>query len=183
MSAKTTGETNNWYVITGGPSTGKTTLLEVLAAKGYSVVPEAARLIIDEDLAQGLTIEEIRADEKAFQERTLTRKADIESHIGSQALHFFDRGMHDTIAYLRYYELPIEPWVAELVDQATYRRIFVLEPLPTYTTDYARTEDAGFTQAITGLFCEAYQAGGLDVLRVPATSIEDRVNFVLDRVQ
>jgi predicted ATPase len=37
-----------WYVITGGPSTGKTTTVTALTQRGYHVVEEAARLVIEE---------------------------------------------------------------------------------------------------------------------------------------
>ena len=46
---------SSWYVITGGPSTGKTTLLEELAKRGYKTIPEVARVVIDEGIAAGKT--------------------------------------------------------------------------------------------------------------------------------
>ena len=33
-------ETTNWYVITGGPSTGKTTLINMLKEEGYNTTIE-----------------------------------------------------------------------------------------------------------------------------------------------
>jgi predicted ATPase len=174
---------NNWHVITGGPSAGKTSLVTALAKRGYATIPEAARLIIDEDLSAGRTIEQIRANEKKFQERILLRKAKVEANIGDQTLRFFDRGMHDTAAYLRYYAYPIEKWAAEIIRHATYKCVFVLEPLPSFTKDYSRTEDAAFTAALTDLLCEAYQENGLKVVRVPSMNLEGRVEFVLKRVK
>ena len=37
------------HVITGGPGVGKTTVVEILARRGYAIVPEAARMIIEEE--------------------------------------------------------------------------------------------------------------------------------------
>ena len=37
------------YVITGGPGIGKTTVIEILSSRGYEIVPEAARIIIEEE--------------------------------------------------------------------------------------------------------------------------------------
>ena len=45
----------NFYVITGGPGAGKTSVLENLASKGYGYIPETARQIIRERLSKGLT--------------------------------------------------------------------------------------------------------------------------------
>ena len=43
--------TNNegFFVITGGPGVGKTTLLNALSTNGYKTIPEAARTIIREE--------------------------------------------------------------------------------------------------------------------------------------
>src|SRR5689334_383100 len=43
------------FVITGGPGTGKTTILHALAARGYICAAESARAIIRERLASGLS--------------------------------------------------------------------------------------------------------------------------------
>ena len=37
----------NWYVITGGPSTGKTTTIDLLQKQGYHTTIEHARHYID----------------------------------------------------------------------------------------------------------------------------------------
>lgn len=169
-------------MITGGPSTGKTTLIDHLAKLGYATVPEAARLMIDERIQAGETIEHIRADEQAFQEAILRRKASIEAQLDPHRIYFLDRGMHDTTAYLQYYHFPVQPWATKLINQASYRKVFVLEPLPTYTQDYSRTEDETFRQTITDLFCKAYQAGGIEVIRVPAMSIAKRTKLILQNV-
>jgi predicted ATPase len=34
------------YVLTGGPGTGKTTVLEILSLRGYNIISETAREII-----------------------------------------------------------------------------------------------------------------------------------------
>ena len=46
-----------WQVLTGSACTGKTTLIQLLAEEGYTVVYETARLYIDKELAKGRTIE------------------------------------------------------------------------------------------------------------------------------
>ncbi|PIS15984.1 hypothetical protein COT62_00785 [Candidatus Roizmanbacteria bacterium CG09_land_8_20_14_0_10_41_9] len=57
---------NNWYVITGAPSAGKTTLLKELEKKGYTVIYEAARIIIDREMKKGKKLSEIRKNELEF---------------------------------------------------------------------------------------------------------------------
>jgi predicted ATPase len=40
----------NLYVVTGGPGTGKTTVLRELERKGFPCVPEVARQLIQEQM-------------------------------------------------------------------------------------------------------------------------------------
>ena len=48
-------ETDGLFVITGGPGSGKTTLIEALAAAGVATSPEVGRAIIREEMAVGGT--------------------------------------------------------------------------------------------------------------------------------
>ena len=53
MIMKEIRASNNLIVITGGPGSGKTSLLNAFSEDGYQVVPEVARNIIREQLEQG----------------------------------------------------------------------------------------------------------------------------------
>ena len=66
MALNNTPEKTNWYVITGGPSTGKSKTIDYLAYLGYLIRPEVARILIDDELSKGKTLEEIREDEINF---------------------------------------------------------------------------------------------------------------------
>lgn len=174
---------NKWFVITGGPSTGKTTLLDELEKAGYTTIPEAARTLIDEALKKGITTEEFRADEKRFQEDIARLKEEIETKHVSSEITFFDRGMHDTIAYLRHYNYHIEDWIQELMHKSNYQKVFLLEPLSVYQHDYARTESPDFVYDINKLLHEAYAESGLEPIRVPALALSDRIKFILDNLE
>jgi predicted ATPase len=45
----------DFYIITGGPGSGKSTLIEALAAEGFHHMPEAGRAIIRDQVAIGGT--------------------------------------------------------------------------------------------------------------------------------
>ena len=53
----------NWHVITGAACSGKTTLIDLLADKGFQTVPETGRQYIEIEMARGRTLDEIFEDE------------------------------------------------------------------------------------------------------------------------
>ena len=57
----------NWYVITGGPSSGKTTTVNLLKERGYITTFEHARHYLDTQRLKGRTIEDVRKQQKEFQ--------------------------------------------------------------------------------------------------------------------
>ncbi len=172
---------NNWYVITGGPSSGKTTLIQELARRKYATIQEAAREVIDNGLAQGKSVKEIRSDEQVFQYEVLKQKLAVEASHDNQILTFFDRGMHDTAAYLQYYGWELNVLAQQAMKSATYRKVFLLEPLPNFEKDYARTEEDGFAESISRLLYDTYSAYNLKPIRVPALDVKDRLDFIVAR--
>ncbi len=170
---------NYWYIITGAPSSGKTTTLLDLEQQGHKVVHEAARYYIDQELAKGKTLGEIRADEEAFQQEVLRLKLEFETQHAPEEQLFFDRGIPDTIAYCRLYNFPIDHYLNWAAAQSRYRKIFILEPL-TFELDYARTENGEQAKKLDQLLESSYRDLGFTVVRVPAISIEDRTTFILE---
>jgi predicted ATPase len=173
----------NWHIITGGPSTGKTTLQEELAKLGYTTVAEAARLEIDDAVSLGITAEELREDEKHFQDDVVRRRVKLEAGVSPKETVILDRGMQDSLAYYRYYDFEIEPWVQELIDGVRYGLVFLMEPLGVLKRDYARTEVNDFNDYITDLLYDAYKEYGMEPIMVPAVSVEERLKIVLKHLK
>ena len=53
----------NWHVITGASCSGKTTLIDQLAGKGFQTFPEVARQYFAREIAKGRTMDEIREEQ------------------------------------------------------------------------------------------------------------------------
>src|SRR6266536_3021536 len=82
-------------VITGATGTGKTTLLLALQARGYTIVGDTARTIIQDRRRCGLTP---RPDPYAFAQETL--RMDVENfvhHARTPGPVFFERGVLDAL--------------------------------------------------------------------------------------
>ena len=90
--------------------------------------------------------------------------------------------MQDTLAYLRHYNFPISDWVKALMREARYQKVFLLDPLPVYEHDYARTENPDSLGRLQGLLRDAYAEFGMQPIHVPATSPSERAQFILNQL-
>lgn len=169
-----------WYVITGGPSSGKTTIISKLPKMGYHTIPESSRLLIEKGISEGKTLEDIRVDEKEFQLRVLEMKIKLEAESSKDRTVFIDRGIPDTIAYFQLYGFDIQE-ILKTCQEKTYKKVFFLEQLP-FEKDYARIEDEETAKRLNELLRNAYLDLGYEVVSVPNMSIEERVNFILSNL-
>lgn len=167
----------NWHVITGGPSAGKTKTLEHLLFRGHKIIPEAARILIDDEMSKGRTLAEIRHDEHEFQKKVLQMKLDAENRLNTQECLFFDRGIADSIAYYRFVGADSQPAI-EVAQHKRYKTIFLLDQLP-FQVDGVRIENESSARRINDLLFEAYSQLDYKVIRVPVMPISERVDFIL----
>lgn len=174
--------TNPWYVLTGGPCAGKTTLVKEFEADGIRVVHESARVIIEKGIAEGKTLDEIRADGAQFTRDIIALDtANLSLHPDGERV-FFDRSIIDNIGYHRH--LGFEP-SAELLaacERANFAKVFILD-IVNYTQDYARNESPEEARAIQDALESAYREYGIPVVNVPVLQVEERVAFIVDRLK
>jgi predicted ATPase len=173
---------HNWYVLTGGPGSGKTTLIKELKKRGHNTIKESARYYIEKQLAKGLSLKEIRKDERSFQEAVFRQKQIIHDALATDAITFFDRGYHDTLAYLKYYDHKIASFISETCKGITYKKVFLLDMLP-YVKDSARIENQATALKLHQALAYAYQESGHDIIKVPVMPIQARTDFILNEVQ
>jgi predicted ATPase len=170
-----------WIVITGAPCSGKTSVVASLENRGYRVVHEAARAYIDEMLKSGKSLQEIKADPLTFEKTILYRKLSIEAALPANETVFLDRGIPDSIAYYKSASLDFsEP--LEKSRGIRYRKIFHFQRLH-FEKDHVRAEDKRMAENLDRLLKKSYEMLGYPVIHVPVLTIEQRVEFILERLR
>lgn len=168
----------NWYVITGGPSSGKTTTVNLLKERGYITTFEHARHYLDTQRLKGKTIEEVRKHQAEFQLGVLDMQIEQENQISPDLLVFLDRAIPDALAYYRFLNLPEDEKLTQALSTVYYKKVFILDCLP-LVKDYARTEDSMAQEKIHALLVEVYKSLGFPIVQVPVLPPEERVDFIL----
>lgn len=171
----------NWYVITGGPSTGKTTVINLLHKRGYQTTIEHARHYIDTQKNNGKTVEEIRENKRKFQLGVLDMQIEQEKSLSPKDIVFLDRAIPDDLAYYQFLELDYDKELIEAINNVSYKKIFILDRLP-LVNDYARTEDKTAQKIIHSLITKIYESLPFPVIHVPVLSPEARVDYILENL-
>lgn len=172
---------SNWYVITGGPSSGKTTTVNLLRERGYTTTIEHARHYLDLKRMEGETVEAVRARRREFQRGVLAMQREQEASLDPDETVFLDRALPDSLAYYRFLELEPDRELQDALARVAYRKTFILDLLP-LAHDYARTEDTAAQQRIHDLLAEVYTSLPAPVVQVPALGPEERVDYILQRL-
>jgi predicted ATPase len=168
-----------WVVITGAPSSGKTSVIEDLRARGYAVQAEVARELIEECLRRGLSVEEMRKDGgKRLQKDILRVKMARETALGPEACVFMDRGMPDSISYFRLAGLDVA-LAAQACRTFRYKAVFIFDRLP-LVRDGVRSEDENMAQEIDGMLRGDYASLGYEPVAVPVMPVGARSDFILE---
>jgi predicted ATPase len=174
-------ERNPWYVITGGPCAGKTTLIREFEADGIRVVHESARVIIERGFAAGKTLDEIRMDPAQFTRDIIALDtANLDLHPNLERV-FFDRSILDNIAYHTILGLTPSPELLEAAERANFTKVF-LPDLLDYQLDDARNETPEEAARIHAALEEAYREYKIPVVKVPVLPVAERVEFIVENL-
>ena len=172
-------------VISGCSSGGKSTLLAALADQGYEAVEEAGRRIVRAELASGGEALPW-LDPKAFIRKALAVAiADYGTTFDLTGLTFFDRSVIDLMAYAARSGFALAPDLLEAASACRYDKLVLMAPPWPEIYEQDQERQHGFDQAVTEYenLLIAYQDTGYTLIILPKTSVEERVKFVLNRLE
>jgi predicted ATPase len=176
---------NRFFVITGGPGSGKSTLIDALEHAGFGRSMEAGRGIIQDQVAIGGRALP-RTDPALFAEMMLAWEM-RSYHIAEEKTGriFFDRGVPDVAGYLRLMKLPVPESVERAAALFRYhRRVFIAPPWKEiFQQDRERKQD--FDEAIRTYESMAvtYTGYGYQLVEIPRAPVEERARFVVHEVE
>ncbi len=178
-------------VITGGPGTGKTSVIRELEQNGYFCFHEVIRDLTFEAKRNG--------DPNAIHSNPLAFVDDpfrfnlflLESRLehfraGADLDHqvvFYDRGLSDVLAYMKYFRQQYPDEFVAYCEEHKYDRVVVLPPWEDiYTQDEERLENFEQALEIHQELVRTYSEFQYPSLTIPKGSVKERAAYIIEHV-
>ncbi|MCK8084305.1 AAA family ATPase [Vibrio sp. 1CM8B] len=172
---------NNLIVFTGGPGSGKTSVIDALKSRGYRCAPEVGRKVIQYQVArQGSALPWL--DKVAFRDEMVREElVNYQVFEASEQPVFFDRSIVDSYGYSLLESLPISESLLNQCNELEYNsKVFIFPPWDSiFINDEERKQDFNEAIATYEKMVTAYTQFGYQLVEVPKLSVEERVDFIL----
>ena len=175
---------NEIIVLIGGPSSGKSTLINELIKKGHTCFPEISREIIKEAQKEGID-QLFLENPMLFSELLLEgrKKQFIDAQKHPSNIVFIDRGLPDVVAYMDFIGDSYPEIFTEACVNYKYSNVFILPPWEEiYTSDEERYETFEQALEIHNHLVKTYENFGYQITEVPKDTVENRADFILKRI-
>ena len=171
------------FVITGGPGTGKTTMIRELEQMGFVCMPEVARQIIQEQARTGGAALPW-SDRESYARLMLRRSIESYQQTPQAQPTFSDRGIPDSLGYARLIALQDDREILEACQKYRYASpIFITSPWEEiYETDSERKQDFAEVVRTFHFLTRTYEECGYRLVEVPRGSPKERALFILDHL-
>lgn len=169
-------------VLTGGPSSGKTSVIKNLRKKRFLCFEEVARnFFIGKGILNSFKKNPMFISKKIINQRIddyLVCENKVSKPKGN--LCFFDRGIHDSIAYLNYIKIKNDYEIK--LKRFNYSLIFLLDLNKSFfKNDINRIETFDQSISIQKEIELVYKKFNFEIINVPWMSVEKRTNFILEK--
>lgn len=170
-------------LLIGGPSSGKTTLINHLQEEGFICYPEISREVTLKAREKG--IEQLfLTNPMLFSEMLLEGRIEqFKNALKEEKTVFIDRGIPDVLAYMDFIGDVYPEKFIEACQKYKYDTIFLLPPWEKiYTSDSERYESYEQAMQIHDFLVDTYTKFGYDLIEVPKVSVENRYHFIIDHL-
>ncbi|TYB74360.1 AAA family ATPase [Bizionia myxarmorum] len=172
-------------VITGGPGTGKTSIINELKDRGYVCLDEISRQVTLKAREDG--VEQLFLTQPLlFSEMLLEgREAQFnQANTQHESVVFLDRGIPDVLAYMDFIGDSIPGNFEESCKNHFYDLAFILKPWQDiFISDSERYENFNQAVEIHDNLLKTYEKYGYNLLDVPFDTIENRSDYILNVVK
>lgn len=175
---------DHMFVVTGGPGSGKTSLIEAMGRRGFHTMPEAGRAIIQAQVQIGGTALPW-ADRALYAELMLSWELRSHQEASTRvAPVLMDRGIPDVIGYLMLSGLPVPAHMETAAKSYTYNKRVFLAPYwdAIFAQDAERKQDRQEAEATARVMAQTYSRLGYQLVDLPLAGVEDRADFVAARL-
>ena len=173
---------NKHYVITGAPSTGKSSVINELRKMNFVCHDEIAREIIKENQENNHNVFPW-INMREFSDMVYYRmKNSVE--LQSDDLCFLDRSVVDLIGYMEFANEKAPINYSEFAQSSRYAKKVFIMPLWTsiYTNDKERKESIEEAKTIDYNLRKSYKNLGFELIDVPMLTIKERAKFILTEI-
>ena len=169
-------------VITGGPGTGKSSIIDELKQRGYNCFEEISRQVTLEARKNGIEqlflTEPLRFSEMLLKGRV---KQFLMAQHHEDIAVFYDRGIPDVLAYMDYIGDQYPDAFVDMCIRHTYNHVFVLAPWQEiFKSDSERYENFDQAVGIHEHLVATYAKYGYQLHDVPFGSVTHRTDFILE---
>jgi predicted ATPase len=171
-----------FFILTGGPGAGKTSLLRELKERGYTIVHETGRSVIQQQV-------EIDGDALPWKNTRLFAQhmlaSDISNylqHDGAKSIIVFDRGIPDVLGYALLSEIDeVAPYRKQARQFLYNKYVFILPPWETiYVNDNERKQDFTVAASTYEVMYETYKRLGYHLIDLPKVSVSERADIFIE---
>ena len=172
-------------VITGGPGTGKTSIINELKRLGHVCLDEISREITLKARKDG--IEQLFLTQPLLFSELLLKGRETQfsqANTMGEDLVFLDRGIPDVIAYMDYIGDEYPQKFVNSCKNNVYDMAFILEPWQEiFVSDSERYENFDQAVKIHHHLLNTYERFNYTLMDVPFDTIENRAQFILNVVK
>ncbi|WP_245726558.1 AAA family ATPase [Pricia antarctica] len=178
-------------VITGGPSTGKTSVILELEKRGCFCIPELVRSLTVAEAAaknmESIMVNPILSVKDPVEFNNKLLKGRIAQYRSVEKMEekmvFFDRGIPDVHAYMTCFGQEYTDVFEHPAHNFRYDQVLLMPPWrEIYATDAERFESYSTSERIFTALEKTYRNFGYEITLIPKGSVMERTDFILDLV-